>query len=68
MTDDQGYGDISCKGNPVLSTPNLDMFCNQGIHFTNFQVSPYSAPTRASLIVSRITPLIYELRARLIGL
>jgi hypothetical protein len=24
MTDDQGYGELSCHGNPVLKTPNLD--------------------------------------------
>ena len=24
MTDDQGYGDLSCHGNPVLKTPNID--------------------------------------------
>ena len=23
-TDDQGYGDLSCHGNPVLQTPNFD--------------------------------------------
>ena len=24
VTDDQGYGELSCHGNPVLQTPNLD--------------------------------------------
>ena len=24
MTDDQGYGDLSCHGNPILKTPNLE--------------------------------------------
>ncbi len=26
MTDDQGMGDLSCMGNTVLRTPNLDRF------------------------------------------
>ena len=24
ITDDQGYGDLSCHGNPTLKTPNID--------------------------------------------
>ncbi|HEX8915803.1 MAG TPA: hypothetical protein VF796_25840, partial [Humisphaera sp.] len=24
LTDDQGYGDLSATGNPILKTPNID--------------------------------------------
>lgn len=24
ITDDQGYGDLSCHGNPILKTPEID--------------------------------------------
>ena len=32
MTDDQGYGDLSCHGNPILKTPNLDALHADSIH------------------------------------
>ncbi len=53
MTDDQGYGDFSLHGNPLLDTPNLDQFAREGIQFERFFVSPFCAPTRASLLTGR---------------
>ena len=53
MTDDQGYGDLSCHGNPVLKTPNLDRLYSESTRFTDFHVCPFCAPTRASLMTGR---------------
>lgn len=53
ITDDQGYGDISAHGNPVLQTPNLDRLHAEGVRFTDFHVSPTCSPTRASLMSGR---------------
>ncbi len=53
MTDDQGYGDLSVHGNPVLRTPNLDRLHAQSIRFTDFHVSPFCTPTRAALMTGR---------------
>lgn len=50
MTDDQGYGDLSCHGNPVLKTPNLDRLHAESVRFTDFHVSPFCTPTRAALM------------------
>jgi len=40
LTDDQGYGDLSCHGNPVLKTPNLDRLHGESIRLTDFHVAP----------------------------
>ncbi|MEM9017800.1 MAG: arylsulfatase, partial [Verrucomicrobiota bacterium] len=53
MTDDQGYGDLSCHGNPILKTPHLDELHAESIRFTNFHVSPFCTPTRAALMTGR---------------
>jgi arylsulfatase len=50
MTDDQGYGEMSCHGNPVLNTPHLDQLAQESTQFSDFHVSPMCAPTRGSLL------------------
>ena len=53
LTDDQGYGDLSCHGNPILKTPNLDRLHAEGVRFTDFHVSPTCSPTRSALMTGR---------------
>ena len=53
LIDDQGYGDFSCLGNPVLKTPNLDKLHDQSICFTDFHVAPMCTPTRGQLMSGR---------------
>lgn len=53
LTDDQGYADLSCHGNPVLRTPNIDRLHSEGVRFDNFHVSPTCAPTRSALMTGR---------------
>jgi len=50
LTDDQGYGDLSCHGNPVLGTPNLDKLYASSIRFTDHHVAPMCTPTRGELM------------------
>ncbi|MEM6776702.1 MAG: arylsulfatase [Planctomycetota bacterium] len=53
MTDDQGMGDLSCMGNEVLRTPNLDRFYELSTRLTDFHVSPTCAPTRSAIFSGR---------------
>ena len=53
LTDDQGYGDISAHGNPVLKTPHLDKLRSEGVRFSDFHVSPTCSPTRSALMTGR---------------
>jgi len=50
MTDDQGYGDLACHGNPYVKTPALDKLYEESIRFTDFHVDPCCAPTRSALM------------------
>lgn len=50
MTDDQGYGEFSCHGNPIAQTPHIDQLASQSIRLTDFHVSPMCTPTRGQLL------------------
>lgn len=49
ITDDQGYGDLSCHGNPVLKTPCIDDLYNESVRLVDYHVAPTCSPTRAAL-------------------
>jgi arylsulfatase A-like enzyme len=53
ITDDQGYGDLACHGNPHLRTPHLDRLHGESLRLTRFYTCPVCAPTRAGLMTGR---------------
>ncbi len=53
LTDDQGYGDLSCHGNPRLKTPVLDRLHAESVRLTDFHATPMCTPTRAQLMTGR---------------
>ncbi len=53
LTDDQGYGDLSCLGNPILKTPVLDRLHADSVRLTDFHVAPMCTPTRGELMTGQ---------------
>ena len=54
MTDDQGYGDLSCMGAEDFVTPNIDALAENGIRFSSmYSGSPVCSPSRACLLTGR---------------
>ncbi|MFI3170142.1 MAG: arylsulfatase [Faecalibacterium sp.] len=53
LTDDQGYGELGCTGNPWIQTPCIDAFHAESAHFTDYHVSPLCAPSRGGLMSGR---------------
>ena len=50
FTDDQRYDALSCAGNPIIQTPNMDWLAQNGIRFENaFVTTPICAASRASV-------------------
>lgn len=51
MCDDQRFDSLSCAGNPILKTPNMDRLAAEGIYFKNmFVTNSLCAPSRATLL------------------
>ena len=50
ITDDQGFGDLGCHGNPVACTPCLDELHAQSVRLNDFHAAPMCTPTRAQLL------------------
>ncbi len=50
LSDDQGYGDLSAHGNPILQTPNLDRLHDESVRLSDFHVASVCTPTRSELM------------------
>lgn len=55
ITDDQGYGDLSCHGNPILKTPAIDQLHSESIRLEDYHVSPTCSPTRSAFLTGHWT-------------
>ncbi|WP_020566776.1 sulfatase family protein [Neolewinella persica] len=56
LTDDQGYGDLSCYGSSRIYSPNLDQMATEGIKLTSFYAFPSCSPSRAALMTGCYPP------------
>ena len=56
LTDDQRADTMSCAGNPIIKTPNMDAIANNGVRFTNtFVTTSICASSRASIFSGQWT-------------
>ena len=54
FTDDMGYGDLECYGNPNIATPNINQLAREGVRFTSFYAAAsVCSPSRAALLTGR---------------
>jgi arylsulfatase A-like enzyme len=54
MADDQGWGDVGHRGNPVLKTPVFDELAKTALCFDRFYAAhPVCSPTRGSVLTGR---------------
>ena len=55
ITDDQGYGDLSCHGNPTLKTPEIDKLYAESVRLKDYHVAPTCSPTRSAFLTGHWT-------------
>jgi arylsulfatase A-like enzyme len=56
MTDDHVPAAMSCYGNKILHTPNLDRLANEGVRFNNcFVTNSLCAPGRATVLTGSLS-------------
>ncbi|WP_442507980.1 arylsulfatase [Novipirellula sp. SH528] len=55
ISDDQGYGDLACTGNPIIKTPNIDHLATESSGLSDYHVAPTCSPTRCSLLTGHWT-------------
>jgi arylsulfatase A len=56
LADDLGYGDLSCYGQKLFSTPNIDKLAENGIRFTqHYSGATVCAPSRSALMTGQHT-------------
>lgn len=53
LADDQGWGDLSMNGNPLVSTPNIDSLAESGVILDRFYVCAVCSPTRSEMLTGR---------------
>ena len=53
MADDLGFETLSCYGNDINNTPNLDKMADQGMRFTHAYSTPLCTPTRVQLMTGK---------------
>ncbi|MEM7200826.1 MAG: sulfatase-like hydrolase/transferase [Planctomycetota bacterium] len=54
LTDDMGYGDLSCYGSEQIQTPHIDALAAAGVRCTQgYVTAPVCSPSRAGLLVGR---------------